>query len=77
MKELEQAYGLIHQLKQQNDFFHQHWNSPIQQNSLQVQSTSSLQFASNSSVQQMALMNNNISSGQQLEMSPKSKEGQF
>ena len=26
MKELEQAYRLINQLKQQNDFYHLHWN---------------------------------------------------
>ena len=35
MKELEQAYGLIHQLKQQNDFFHQQWNLLNQHHLLQ------------------------------------------
>ena len=32
MRELEQAYELIHQLKKQNDFFHQQWTLLQQQN---------------------------------------------
>jgi len=43
MKELEQAYGLIHQLKEQNNFFSRQWSLYVQQHQQQPQQQAHLQ----------------------------------